>query len=217
MKTFLFFAAAFLSFHSAWADWVISQKVSNDQTKDMPMSIKAKGDMARMDMGTELSLILDSKAEEAIMFLHPQKVMMRLNASNMKGIMALAGQQAATEPAAKPKATGQMEKVAEHDCEIFTWEGKLGSGRFWVAKDFPHAKEMNELQDKLMKSMGNPMASQLPQNSDFPGMVLKSEMTVMGKANLSELISAKKEPVSDETFKTPEGYQEVKTPGLPGE
>ena len=115
-----------------------------------------------------------------------------------------------------PKATGKMEKVGEYECEIYTWEGKLGTGKFWVAKDFPNAKELNELQDKMMKSMGSPMASLVPQNSDFPGIVVKSEMTVMGKLNISELVSAKQEPVSDDVFKTPEGYQEMKTPGLPG-
>ena len=47
-------------------------------------------------------------------------------------------------------------------------------------------------------------------------MDVKSEMEVMGKKNISELVSAKQEPVSDDTFKAPEGYQEMKMPGLPG-
>jgi hypothetical protein len=68
----------------------------------------------------------------------------------------------------------------------------------------------------MMKSMGSPMTSLVPQNSDFPGIVVKSEMTVMGKKNISELVSAKQESLSDDIFKTPEGYQEMKTPGLPG-
>lgn len=216
MKTSLILAATFLSLHSALADWVIIQKVTTDQAKDVSMSIKAKGDKSRMDMGDQMSLILDSTTGDSIMFMHPQKMMMKLSAESMKGIMAMAAQQLGNEPAAKPKATGKMEKVGEYECEIYTWEGKLGTGKFWVAKDFPNAKELNELQDKMMKSMGSPMASLVPQNSDFPGIVVKSEMTVMGKANISELVSAKQEALSDDVFKTPEGYQEMKTPGLPG-
>lgn len=216
MKNTLLLAATFLSLHSAWADWVIIQKVTTDQAKDMPTSIKSKGDKSRMDMGDQMSLILDGATGDATMFMHPQKMMMRLSADSMKSIMAIAGQQLGGEPAAKPKATGQKEKAAGHECEIYTWEGKLGTGKFWVAKDFADAKELNEIQDKMMKSMGSPMASLLPQNSDFPGLVVKSEMTIMGKPNVSELISAKQEPVSDDVFKTPEGYQEMKTPGLPG-
>ncbi len=216
MKIPLILTAAFFSFPSAWADWVIVQKVTTDQAKDMSMSIKAKGDKSRMDMGDQMSLILDSTTGDSTMFMHPQKMMMKLSAESMKGIMAMAAQQIGNEPAAKPKATGKMEKVGEYECEIYTWEGKLGTGKFWVAKDFPNAKELNELQDKMMKSMGSPMASHVPQNSDFPGIVVKSEMTVMGKLNVSELVSAKQEPVSDDVFKTPEGYQEMKTPGLPG-
>jgi hypothetical protein len=217
MKTTLILAAAaFFSLHSAWADWVIIQKVTTDQAKDMSMSIKAKGDKSRMDMGDQMSLILDSTTGDSTMFMHPQKMMMKLSADSMKGIMAMAAQQLGSEPSAKPKATGQKEKVGEHECEIYTWEGKLGTGKFWVAKDFPNAKELNELQDKMMKSMGNPMSNLVPQNSDFPGIVVKSEMAVMGKKNVSEFVSAKQEALSDDIFKTPEGYQEMKTPGLPG-
>jgi hypothetical protein len=93
----------------------------------------------------------------------------------------------------------------------------LGSGKFWVAKDFPGFAELNAVQDKLMKAMGNPAASFAPQNSDFPGMVVKSEMNVMGKSVLSELVSVAKDPVDEAIFKAPEGYQEMKMPTLPGQ
>lgn len=215
MKKLLLSALALFSLQTAFADWVIIQKVVTDG-KDMPMTLKSKGDKCRMDMGDQMSMILDTASGETVMFMHAQKMMMKVSAESLKGIMAMAGQAAGGEPAAKPVATGQMEKVGEHECEIYTWSGKLGTGKFWVAKNFPDAKGLNELQDKMMKSMGNPMSSLVPQNSDFPGMVVKSEMEVMGKKNVSELVSAKQEPVSDDTFKAPDGYQEMKMPGLPG-
>jgi hypothetical protein len=106
--------------------------------------------------------------------------------------------------------------VGEHETEIFTWSGKIGSGKFWVAKDFEHFAELNAFQDKLMKAMGNPAAALVPQNSDFPGMVVKSEMSVMGKTATSELVSAKQDVLEDAVFTAPEGYQEMKMPSLPG-
>lgn len=216
MKIIPLIAAAFISLHSARADWIIIQKVTTDQAKDTLMTIKAKDGKSRMDMGEQMSLILDSTTGDSTMFMHPQKMMMRLSADSMKGIMAMAAQQLGNEPAAKPTATGQKEKVGEYECEIYTWKGKLGVGKFWVAKDFPNAKELNEIQDNMTKSIGNPMASLVPKNTDFPGIVVKSEMEVMGKKNISELVSAKQESVSNDVFAAPQGYQEMKMPGLPG-
>jgi hypothetical protein len=215
-KLFILSAVAVLCIQTAFADWIIVQKMTTDG-KDMPMTLQSKGDKSRLDMGDQMSMILDTASSETVMFMHAQKMMMKISAENLKSITAMANQAAGgAEAPAKPVATGQMEKVGEHECEIYTWSGKIGTGKFWVAKNFPDAKALNELQDKMTKSMGNPMASMVPQNSEFPGMVVKSEMDVMGKKVISELVSAKQEPVSDDIFKAPEGYQEMKMPGLPG-
>lgn len=214
-KLLLIPALALLSFQSALADWVVSQKVVTEG-KESSMILKAKGDKSRMDVGDQMSLILDTVTGETVMFMHAQKAMMKVSAESLKSMMAMAGQALGGEPAEKPKASGQMEKVGEHECEIYTWSGKIGNGKFWVAKDFPDAKALNELQDKMMKALGNPMATIVPQNSDFPGMVVKSEMEIMGKKSAAELVSAKQEPVSDDAFKAPDGYKEISMPGLPG-
>ena len=85
-----------------------------------------------------------------------------------------------------------------------------------MAADFPNFKELNAIQDKMNKAMGSPASSLAPLAADFPGMVVKSEMEVLGKKTVSELVSAKEESVSDDTFVVPAGYQEMKIPGLPG-
>lgn len=199
------------------ADWTITQKNTTDG-KAENMVIKVKGDKTRADVGDQMSVISDAAAGEITMFMHAQKMMMKMNGDSMKGIMALAGQMLGKGSVpSKPVATGQMEKVGEYETEIYTWNGQLGSGKFWVAKDFPGFAELNAVQDKLMKAMGNPAASFAPQNSDFPGMVVKSEMNVMGKSALSELVSVAKDPVDEAIFKAPEGYQEMKMPTLPGQ
>lgn len=216
-KSLLLFICVVFSFQTALADWTITQKNTTDG-KAENMVIKVKGDKTRADVGDQMSVISDAAAGEITMFMHAQKMMMKMNGDSMKGIMALAGQMLGKNSVpSKPVATGQMEKVGEYETEIYTWSGQLGSGKFWVAKDFPGFAELNAVQDKLMKAMGNPAASFAPQNSDFPGMVVKSEMNVMGKSALSELVSVAKDPVDEAIFKAPEGYQEMKMPTLPGQ
>lgn len=216
-KSLLLFICVVFSFQTALADWTITQKNTTDG-KAENMVIKVKGNKTRADVGDQMSVISDAAAGEVTMFMHAQKMMMKMNGDSMKGIMALAGQMLGKNSVpSKPVATGQMEKVGEYETEIYTWSGQLGSGKFWVAKDFPGFAELNAVQDKLMKAMGNPAASFAPQNSDFPGMVVKSEMNVMGKSVLSELVSVAKDPVDEAIFKAPEGYQEMKMPTLPGQ
>lgn len=216
-KSLLLFICVVFSFRTALADWTIIQKNTTDG-KAENMVIKVKRDKTRADVGDQMSVISDAAAGEVTMFMHAQKMMMKMNGDSMKGIMALAGQMLGKDSVpSKPVATGQMEKVGEYETEIYTWSGQLGSGKFWVAKDFPGFAELNAVQDKLMKAMGNPAASFAPQNSDFPGMVMKSEMNVMGKSALSELVSVAKDPVDEAIFKAPEGYQEMKMPTLLGQ
>lgn len=217
MKTLLFLTL--LLPQALLADWVLVQKTSVEGSGDpQEMIIKLKGEKARMDMGTQMTLLSDGATGEMKMYLHAQKMVMNMNGDTVKSAMALAGQFLGKmdEKAAKPEATGKKETVGGHEAELYTWKGKLGNGRFWVASDFPGYKELNALQDKMAKAMGNPAASLAPQASDFPGMVVKSEMEMLGKKTTTELVSAKEEAVSDDAFKAPEGYQEMKLPGLPG-
>ncbi len=201
---------------SAQADWTLIQKTTTDGQAD-EMVIKVKGDKTRADIGRKMSMISDAATGEILMFMHEQKMMMKMNGDSMKGILALAGNlMGKNESSAKPATTGKLEKVGDYETEIYTWSGKIGSGKFWVAKNFEHFAELNAIQDKLMKAMGNPAAALVPQNSDFPGMVVKSEMSVMGKKATSELVSAKQDALDDTVFSTPEGYQEMKMPSLPG-
>lgn len=217
MKKFVvLFTLIFTFQQSAHADWTLIQKTAADGKAD-EMIIKVKGDKSRADIGQKMSMISDAATGEILMFMHEQKMLMKMNGDSMKGILALAGNLLGKgEPSAKPAATGKLEKVGDYETEIYTWSGKIGSGRFWVAKNFDHFAELNAIQDKLMKAMGNPAAAIAPQNNDFPGMVVKSEMSVMGKIVTSELVSAKQEALDDAVFTAPEGYQEMKMPSLLG-
>lgn len=211
-KAALILLVSLLSLHTSFADWIIIQKTTTDG-QDQNITIKVKADKARIDVGDQMSLISDSAVGDMMMFMHSQKMMMKMNGDSMKSLMALAGQVAGNDAPSKPVATEQTEKVGDYDTVIYTWTGKMGAGKFWVAKDFPDFKALNEMQDKMMKALGNPAAAFAPQSSDFPGMVVKSEMEMMGKKSVTLLISAKPDPVDESVFKAPDGYQEMKMPG----
>lgn len=201
---------------SARADWEIIQK-TNAGGQEKQVTIKIKDDRIRNDVGTDVTILIDGKDGSAEMYMHAQKMKVRVDAAMMQGVGALAAKFAGgDEPAAKPKATGEKAKLGAWDAEIYTWESKLGSGKFYVVKDFPKFAELNQAMDKTAKSMNNPLAGMFPKNTEFPGMVVKTEMTIMGQQTASELVSATEKEINADDFKAPDGYQEMKMPAIPG-
>jgi hypothetical protein len=213
MKTrFLSLIVLLLAATHARADWVLVQK-TDAEGKETVVTTKIKGEQARVDMGDKMSAILG--AEGMVMMMHAQKMMMKMDLTTLKASLEKTGKGPGGQPTAKPVATGQKEKVGEWNAEIYTWEGTLGKGRFWVAKDFPKHAEISAISDKLGKVMGGAVSGISPQASDFDGMVVKSEMTMMGKSVVSHLVSAKEETLDANEFVPPAGYEEMKMPGAP--
>ena len=213
MKTrFLSLIVLLLAATHARADWVLVQK-TDAEGKETVVTTKIKGEQARVDMGDKMSAILG--AEGMVMMMHAQKMMMKMDLATLKASLEKTGKGPGGQAAAKPVATGQKEKVGEWNAEIYTWEGTLGKGRFWVAKDFPKHAEISAISDKLGKVMGGAVSGISPQASDFDGMVVKSEMTMMGKSVVSHLVSAKEETLDANEFVPPTGYEEMKMPGAP--
>ena len=213
MKTLaLSFVVLVLAATFARADWVLVQKTDTAGQESL-VTTKIKGDQARVDMGEKMTVIVGS--EGMIMLMHAQKMMLKRDLASIKATVEMAGKGATDKQTAKPVATGQKEKVGEWDTEIFTWEGQMGKGRFWVAKDFPKHAEISAISDKLGKVVGKSMAGMSPQASDFDGMVVKSEVTIMGKSITSSLVSAKDEMVDPQEFLAPADYNEMKMPAMP--
>ena len=201
---------------SLHADWEVIQKMQV-QGRDQQMTIKIKGDLIRNDMGTEMTVLADTKNGWSEAYMHANKMKVRMSAEMMQSAGALAKQFAGgDQPPVKPKATGEKVKVGEWQTEVYTWESKMGGGKFYVAAGFPKFDELSSAMDKLAKASNNPMAGLFPSNTDFPGMVVKSELTIMGQKTVSELVSATEKTLNEADFKNLEGYQEVKIPTLPG-
>ncbi len=215
MKTrFLSFIVLALAATHARADWVLVQKTDTAGQENL-VTTKIKGEQARVDMGDKMTVIVG--AEGMTMLMHAQKMMVKMDPAALKEAMEKSAKGMADKAAAvKPVATGQKEKVGEWDTEIFTWESAMAKGRFWVAKDFPKHAEISAVSDKLGKVVGGSVSSLAPQASDFNGMVVKSEVTMMGKGVTSFLVSAKEETVDPSEFVPPAGYNEMKMPAMPG-
>jgi hypothetical protein len=198
------------------ADVVIEQKMES-AFMNGNMTMKIKGDQARMDMPAsaagEVSVIMNFKSGEMATLMHGQKMAMKMNLDAAKK-QAEAGQKAAgIDPSKieKPKSTGKTEKVGEWDTEIFETNFSGTPAKFWVAKDFPNYKGITEQMNKLSAATGG--AGFDPSKFDLGGMVVKSEMTTPAGKVTSTVVKAKEEPVDAAVFVMPTGYKEMAFPG----
>lgn len=219
MKTFPFFSVVVgfvFTLGVAQADWVVIQQTES-RGKEKTSTIKIKGDKMRMDMGEDMTSFVSADGTVK-MFMHKLKKQMMMDKAAMENAKKLASGLLGGKSGEKAPlvATGEKEKVGEWDTEIFTWKGPLGESKFWVAKGFPKFKELGVAMQKLSTTGSNPMGELMPKLEEFPGMVVKSEMSVMGKTTGSHLVSATEQSVDDKEFVEPEGYELMQTPSFNG-
>jgi len=218
MKTLLRFVPLLLLAFIARADIIIVQKMESSVING-EVTMKVKGDQARMDMpnplGGNVTTLMNFKSGDMVTLMHQQKMAMKMNLSDVKKQQEAGQKVLGVDPAKleKPKATGATEKVGEYNTEVYEMSQGGMQAKLWVAKDFPNAQVIKDQMMKLSSSIGG--AGFDPSKVDVPGMVVKSEVnTPVGKMTVT-LVRAEEKPVDDAEFKQPEGYQEMKMPAMP--
>ena len=211
----LFFAAA----AAAHADLVIVQKVESP-LQSGNMTIKVKDGKARADIAQQVSTITDGASGETITLMHGQKSYMRMSAERSKALLQqlqkLQGAQpgaAATPPKLTP--TGRKEKIDKYDCEVFTWSTGPANVTYWIARDFPNFAQVNAALEKTQNAGINAVGKgMLPNSADFPGMPVKTEMSVNGQKITTTVVSVTEEPVAATEFDVPKDYKEIAAPAF---
>ena len=219
MKKFAAILLLLASLH-ARADFIIVENLTiAGQSQDLTM--KFKGDKARMDMGSgQMSMIVDASTGDTITLIHGQKMFMKVSGDKLKAILEqskkMMGQDAPDSAVApKPVDTGKSEKVGDYNTEIYTVEMKGKKFTFWMSKDFPNfaalqaqINKLQSLQEKLGQGKG-------PDTSKIDGVPVKTETVMNGKTITTLLVSEKETPVDDADLQVPAGYTEMQMPQMP--
>lgn len=217
-RQFLALSALLISTALLRADLIVKQKVEGaGQTGEVTLRIK--GDKIRADLPRDVSSITDAATGEVITLMHPQKSYLRIPAEHTKAMLErmqkLAGANGGAEQP-KLQPTGKKEKVGEWETEVFT--SKVGGMEttFWVAKDFPNYERVMESMSKVQQSsLGGLNKSLGPAPKEFPGMPVKTEMSLNGKKITSTITSVEEKPVDASIFEPPKAYKEIGLPPLP--
>ena len=205
---------AILAVVSARADLTIVQKVEG-MGPASEMTIKIKGDKARIDATPQLTTIVDGKTGEVINLLKDQKTIVRMSAEKMKAAADMISKYAGkNEKSGKPKltATGKKETINGYETEEYICDTPFGKATYWIAPKYPDGVAILKQLQSLKSEIWNPTNSNMPDYRDFPGFPIKTIMDMGGSLTTSTVVSVKQETLSDADFAVPKDFKEIKAP-----
>jgi Domain of unknown function (DUF4412) len=212
----LLFSALILSAH---ADLTIVQKIEGEGPIS-EMTLKIKGDKVRAEVNPQVTMLIDGKTGETITLMNDQKTAMRISADKMKAAQEMTRQfNAKNEDKAigeksKLSPTGKREIINGYQAEQYSHETPKFKAIYWIATNYPDGGAiLKQLQSAEVWKTSN---TYMPDYRDFPGLPIKTILSVGGKEITATLIAVKQDPLSDTDFMIPKDYQEMKLPDMSG-
>ena len=211
------FAAALLT--TARADLTIVQQIEGAGPVS-EITMKLKGDKARIEASPQVASIIDSKTGEMLNILNEQKMVMRTSAAQAKAaagaIAGSKGQPAAPAEKVKVTPTGKKETINGFETEEYLSAAPTYKASYWIAKNYPQgAVILKQLQAMTPEAWGSGAAG-TPDFRDFPGLPLRTNITMGETKIISTIKTIKMDPLPDSDFTIPPGFKEMKMPNISG-
>lgn len=203
---------------SARADLIIIQKVEGAGPV-ADMTIKIKGDKARIDATPQISTIIDGKTGEMINLMNDQKAAVHISAEKIKAASDMINKftdKDKKKTSEKPKltATGQKQMVNGYEAEEYVYEAPDLKATYWIAMKYPDGAAILKEMQSLKSETWTASSLKMPDYRDFPGLPIKTVISVGGNQITSTITSVKKDPISDADFSVPKDFREIKTPDI---
>jgi hypothetical protein len=203
---------------TAKADLTIVQKIEGAGPVT-EVTMKIKGDKARLETGADVTTIVDTKTGNVMTLMNSQKRFIEISGDKMKAMAAMMGQAAPPQSGGeKPKLTptGKKETINGFETEEYVSSGADTKATYWLAMNFPDGPAVLK-QMQVMSSSALSASMGAPVQPDFPGVPIRSRVTVQGKEITSTMSSVKQDPIPETEFLVPKDFQKTQLPGFGGE
>ena len=196
------------------------------------MTIKIKGDRARIDASPQVTTIFDGKTGVVITLLNDQKTIVRISSDKMKAVTDMLNKFSSKKAAPeKPKltATGQKETVNGYETEQYTYDAPDFKAIYWIAPNYPNGAAILAQLQSIKSEFWDAANTRMPDFRDFPGLPIRTRM-IIGKEDqadksspsaadhateiTSTITSVNQDPISDSEFTVPGGFKETKLPDI---
>jgi hypothetical protein len=199
------------------ADLTIVQKVEGAGQAG-EMTVKIKGDKARVEGSPNVTTIIDGKTGEMTNLMNDRKAVVRISAEKMKAAAEMIGKfNAKNEPAAKAKLTptGKKETVGGYEAEQYVCESPNFKATYWIAPKYPDGAAILKQLQSLNPDMWKANNMGLPDYRDFPGLPIKTVMSMGDSGEVTTtLIAIKQDPLNEAEFSVPKDFREIKLPEI---
>jgi hypothetical protein len=200
----------------ARADFTIVQKIEGGLNSGQ-MTLRIKDDKARADLAAQVSTITDLASGETITLQHAAKIFIKIPADQVRIVFERVQKQQQAVNAEPPKLvpTGKKEKIEGHECEVFTWSVGTIRATDWIAPGYPNFAAVLAVLDKFQSAGLAAAARPLqPSMRDFPGLLIKRELTVGTQKTTTTLLSVNDAVLDAGLFAVPKDYKEQPAPAF---
>jgi len=202
---------------AAHADLVIMQKLEGAGSGTTEITLKIKGDKARVEASPELTTIVDTRTGELINLMKDQKTVVRVSADKMKAVAEMMNRynkNGKQESQAKLVRTGQTEKVNGYDTEEYACQTSHYKVSYWVAANYPNGPAIWKQLQSLNPRVWMANSADAPDYRDLPGLPIKTVISSDGNRITATITSVNEMPLSDSEFMVPPDFHDLKIPEL---
>lgn len=202
---------------AARGDLSLVQKIEGSGAVSQ-ITIRLKGDKARIEVTPKITTIVDRKNGEMITLMNAEKRFLRISTDRSKAIADLAskyaGDSAAPTEKAKLRPTGRKETINGYETEEFVRESPSLKESYWIASNYPDSAAIVKQLQTIIPVAWNDIAKGMLDLQDFPGLPMRTVIKTDGKEIVSTVTSIKQDSLNEAEFSVPKDFQELKVPNF---
>ena len=196
------------------------------------MTIKVKGDKARIDASPQITAIFDGRTGELINLLNDRKTVVRISPDKMRAIADMLNKFSSNKAGSdKPRLTptGQRETINGYETEQYTYDGPDFKGMYWIAPNYPNGAAVLAQLQLIKSEFWDAANTKMPDFRVFPGLPIRMRM-IVGKENpagehsdsaaghpteiTSTVTGVSLDSIADSQFTVPANFKETKLPDI---
>src|SRR5436309_6028342 len=196
------------------------------------MTIKVKGDKARIDASPQVTAIFDGRTGELINLLNDQQTIVRISPDKMRAIADMLNQFSSNKANSdKPRLTptGQRETINGYDTEQYSYEGHDFKATYWIAPNYPNGAAVLAQLQSIKSEFWDAANTKMPDFRDFPGLPIRLRMIVDNENHagghgadasghpteiISTITGVGLDSIADNQFTVPADFKETKLPDI---
>jgi hypothetical protein len=196
------------------------------------MTIRIKGDKARIDATPQMTAIFDGRTGELINLLNDQKTLVRFSPDKMRAIAGMlktfsSNKAGSNKPRLTP--TGQKEMINGYDTEQYTYGGPDFKATYWIAPNYPNGAAVLAQLQSIKSELWDAANTKMPDFRDFPGLPIRMRMIVNKENHAGEpsaspsgrpteitstVTGVSLDSIADSQFTVPPGFKETSLPDI---